>query len=392
MERFVSYQNRRGQKLVGVFHQPDGYKPRAAVLVCHGFNDRKERDFIRNICVEASRRGLAALRFDFSGQGKSDGQFDQITYTRYLQDVSASLAFLSRQGITHIGIVGHSMGGALAALTARRDRRVAALVGLAPVAQIYETHTRRWRDQYKAGQAKYLFMHDIRNPKRTIKIGLGFLRDAKHYDLIREARQITQPSLLIIGNKDTRVFTKEVQALYRQLGSVQKKFLRLDECDHVFSGHEKEIASVTVDWFVRYLFTRLYIDTSEMNVIHVALLKNGRIITLTKKIAFDQRDTLLRVISGFIAKHKIGVHQLDAIVVNRGPGPFTALRVGITVANTLGLARNIPVIGIRKDMAVPQPPEIEEMLFTLPTTDDFVRPWYDKKPNITKPKPLLRHS
>ena len=392
MERFVSYHNRRGQKLVGVFHQPDNYKTRAAVLVCHGFNDRKERDYLKNICVEASRRGLAALRFDFSGQGKSDGQFDQITYTRYLQDVSASLDFLSRQGITRVGIVGHSMGGALAALTARRDRRVAALVGLAPVARIYETHTRRWRDQYKAGQAKYLFLRDIRNPKLIIKIGLGFLRDAKRHDLIREARQITQPTLLIIGNKDTRVFSKEVQALCRKLGSVQKKFLRLDECDHVFSGHEKEIASLTVDWFVRYLFTRLYIDTSEMNVIRLALLKNGRIITFTKKIAFDQRDTLLRLISGFIAKHKIGAHQLDAIVVNRGPGPFTALRVGITVANTLGLAGNFPVIGIRTEKATQQTAEIEAMLFSEPTTNDFVRPWYDKKPNITKPKPRLKHS
>ena len=128
MERFVSYHNRRGQKLVGVFHQPDNYKTRAAVLVCHGFNDRKERDYLKNICVEASRRGLAALRFDFSGQGKSDGQFDQITYTRYLQDVSASLDFLSRQGITRVGIVGHSMGGLCAiAFALAHPARVAKL-------------------------------------------------------------------------------------------------------------------------------------------------------------------------------------------------------------------------------------------------------------------------
>ncbi len=38
--------------------------------------------------------------------------------------------------------------------------------------------------------------------------------------------------------------------------------------------------------------------------------------------------------------------QPDQVVVGMGPGPFTGLRVGITFANSFGLAREIPVIGV----------------------------------------------
>ena len=38
--------------------------------------------------------------------------------------------------------------------------------------------------------------------------------------------------------------------------------------------------------------------------------------------------------------------QPDQVVVGMGPGPFTGLRVGITFAQTFGLARKIPVVGV----------------------------------------------
>lgn len=58
----------------------------------------------------------------------------------------------------------------------------------------------------------------------------------------------------------------------------------------------------------------------------------------------DKKDALF-YIDQFLKKNKVGLKDLKAIAVFRGPGSFTGLRVGISVANTLAWVLKIPVIG-----------------------------------------------
>lgn len=86
---------------------------------------------------------------------------------------------------------------------------------------------------------------------------------------------------------------------------------------------------------------KLYIDTSDSEKIIVGL--DGH------KIESDARQEraqkLLKVITQELKKRKKTARALEAIEVNRGPGSFTGLRVGVSVANALGWALGIPVNG-----------------------------------------------
>jgi pimeloyl-ACP methyl ester carboxylesterase len=80
-----------------------------------------------------ARRGLAVTRFDYSGHGRSGGDFAEGTISRWLEEAEAAFATTSGPQI----VVGSSMGGWLAlllnrALRRRSDTRVAALVLIAP--------------------------------------------------------------------------------------------------------------------------------------------------------------------------------------------------------------------------------------------------------------------
>src|SRR5690349_16631956 len=67
----------------------------------------------------AARRGRALLRFDYSGHGQSDGDFEAGTISRWLDETLSVLAhYLSERPI----LVGSSMGGWIALLAARRLR------------------------------------------------------------------------------------------------------------------------------------------------------------------------------------------------------------------------------------------------------------------------------
>ena len=77
----------------------------------------------------AEARGLAMLRFDYSGTGTSGGSFDEGTLDRWLDEMLHLIDHLAEGPVI---LIGSSMGGWLALLVAeRRPERVAALVGIA---------------------------------------------------------------------------------------------------------------------------------------------------------------------------------------------------------------------------------------------------------------------
>jgi len=92
----------------------------------------------------------------------------------------------------------------------------------------------------------------------------------------------------------------------------------------------------------------LNIDTKERNKIEIGLFKNNQL----KCFEFEtdkQSEDLLIAIDGILRKEKISLKDLAGILANLGPGSFTGSRVGITAANTLAWALDIPVFGFKKE-------------------------------------------
>lgn len=95
---------------------------------------------------------------------------------------------------------------------------------------------------------------------------------------------------------------------------------------------------------------------------------------------------LLRNVDPLIAKRKP-----NQIVVVRGPGPFTAIRAALVVANTLGWVWDISVSGVvRHTRLTDDDLKFEKLKFKKNFTQG-VRPWYGRGPNISiaKARPKL---
>lgn len=94
---------------------------------------------------------------------------------------------------------------------------------------------------------------------------------------------------------------------------------------------------------------KLYIDTSDNRKIVIGLdderwqFKNQK----------PRAQKLLSLINQSLKKKKLKLNNLKEIKVNLGPGSFTGLRVGLSVANALGWALDIPVNG-RKEVKLPK--------------------------------------
>lgn len=93
-------------------------------------------------------------------------------------------------------------------------------------------------------------------------------------------------------------------------------------------------------------------------------------------------ETLLDVIRTLLAEHELSIHDLQGIGVFKGPGSFTGLRIGITVANALADGIDCPIVGSTGEHWVQNC--IERLLQY--EDDGIVTPEYGSDPHITAPK------
>jgi len=119
-----------GIKLAGTLSVPDGQGPFPAVVLIGGTGPgtRDENGFGHKLFLvladALNRRSIAVLRYDKRGVGASSGNFETATIPDFASDAEAAVAFLkSRPGIApdHIGLIGHSEGGAIAPMIAVRN-------------------------------------------------------------------------------------------------------------------------------------------------------------------------------------------------------------------------------------------------------------------------------
>ncbi|MFH1772841.1 MAG: tRNA (adenosine(37)-N6)-threonylcarbamoyltransferase complex dimerization subunit type 1 TsaB [Patescibacteria group bacterium] len=90
----------------------------------------------------------------------------------------------------------------------------------------------------------------------------------------------------------------------------------------------------------------LHIDTTKNNQVVIAVKYNNKQI-ITKKLAMlrKQAEKLLLEIDKLFKNKKIKLKDIKKIEVKNKGGSFTSLRIGVIIANTLGYALNIPVVG-----------------------------------------------
>lgn len=129
-EEELTFENAKaGTTLAATLTVPRGAGPfpAAILLVGSGPLDRDETDGGHRpflvLADHLTRSGIAVLRYDKRGIGKSSGSYDDATTADFASDAEAALAFLkARKGINpqKIGIVGHSEGGIIASMVASR--------------------------------------------------------------------------------------------------------------------------------------------------------------------------------------------------------------------------------------------------------------------------------
>lgn len=251
MERLVEFENRAGHRLRGMLHQPEfAGEPRpAGVVFLHGFTgDRMESHWLFVKCSRAlAAAGIASLRFDFFGSGESDGAFRDASVETEVADAQDAAAFLRRKGEIdpeRLGIVGLSLGGAVAALVAQ-PLNARALVLWSAIAHL--PLMRRFADSFArplsdgSGDAEY----------GGHRVSHNFLNAADRLDPLAAVGSFGGPTLIVHPERDEHLPLTHPADYFRASGATTKEKVIVSNADHTFTSvaWEEEVIRRTVEWF-----------------------------------------------------------------------------------------------------------------------------------------------
>ncbi len=242
--------------LRGMLHTPgqiNGKIP--AIIILHGFGGNKTGPHF--MFVQFSRilaaNGIASVRFDFAGSGESDGEFINMTLSGELEDAKnilkyvKSLEFVNTQ---KIGIVGFSMGGAVASVLAGiNGKDVQALCLWAPAGNMADIVHHHF-----IGEGHRAFLEKGYHDFEGLLIGKAFVEDLNKQDIYRIASEYKGEKLLLHGNHD-EVVSLSASEKYMAHYDGKAELTVVDGADHLFSNQEWEqkVLAHSADFFRRRL-------------------------------------------------------------------------------------------------------------------------------------------
>jgi uncharacterized protein len=254
MERLVEFANRSGRRLRGMIHQPgESFSGRpAGVVLFHGFTgDRMESHWLFVKCSRAlERAGIASLRFDFFGSGESEGEFRHATLDGEIADAQDAVDFFRREGGIdgeRLGLLGLSLGGAIAALVAERVR-ARALVLWAAVARL--PHLRSLADSVSQplpeSSAREYGGHEISS---------SFLNNIDSWDPLGAVARFTKPTLIVHPERDEHLDLSHPEDYFRASAATSKEKIIVAGADHTFTSvaWEREVIERAVQWLQQHL-------------------------------------------------------------------------------------------------------------------------------------------
>ncbi len=114
----------------------------------------------------------------------------------------------------------------------------------------------------------------------------------------------------------------------------------------------------------------LAIDTAAPRLQLALLSADDRVETLVEDMATGQAERLFPALAELLGRANTSYADLTRIAVTTGPGSFTGLRIGLSAARGLGLALNLPVLGIPSLLALSLTAQCEPVAVLLDARRD----------------------
>ena len=246
----LKIQNQKGHNLNAYLELPANQKPNYYAIFAHCFTCSSSLNAVKNISRTLTAHGFGIVRFDFTGLGRSEGEFAESHFSGNVSDLLAVHAYMKANFKAPSLLVGHSLGGAAVLVAASQLTDVKAVATIGAPANV--------------SHVKHLFSHDIHKIQEDtdVEINIGgrpfvvnkeFVSDFDKTDLPTIVKNLRKPLLILHSPIDMIVGIENAKELYVNAHH-PKSFVSLDNADHLLMNERdsRYAGNMIGSWVERY--------------------------------------------------------------------------------------------------------------------------------------------
>jgi putative redox protein len=325
METTVPYEKfqftgAEGQQLAAALDMPER-EPVAYALFAHCFTCGKDVLAARRIALALAAKGIAVLRFDFTGLGSSEGDFANSTFSSNVADLVRAADHLRETRMAPSLLIGHSLGGAAILAAAGQIPEAKAVVTIAAPsdpAHVTGLFKDRIEDIRKHGKV------EVQLAGRPFQISSEFLDDIAEHGLMDHVAKLHKALLIMQSPTDDTVGIDNATRIFIA-AKHPKSFVSLAGADHLLSGRRDAayVADVIAAWAERYIDLVVAEDAADLSE-----APRRVVVRETRNGKFQQTVS-------------IGPHQMlaDEPVAaggeDTGPGPYDFVLAGLGACTSM---------------------------------------------------------
>ncbi|MFV8226057.1 alpha/beta fold hydrolase [Christiangramia aquimixticola] len=312
----VSFKNSEGKELQGVLELPVNNSPEHFAIFAHCFTCNKNFHAPTNISRSLASHGFGVLRFDFTGLGESEGDFEDTNFSGNVEDLISAADFLKENYSSPSLIVGHSLGGAAALFASKKIESIKCMATINSPSNLshIKQHFESSLDQIKKDG-----FANINIGGRGFKIKKQFVEDLEKNNDSNALKEIKKALLILHSPQDNIVSVDHAEDLYRSAWH-PKSFISLDGADHLLSDKKDSeyTGNIIAAWSSRYIESATIEETDTDHKVTANLGKEG-----------------------FTTQIKAGNHNLIADEppkvggADLGPTPYEFLSTGLAACTSM---------------------------------------------------------
>lgn len=331
----IEFEGSQGTKLAARLDRPVG-KIKTCALFAHCFTCGKDIAAASRIAKALTNDGIAVLRFDFTGLGKSEGEFANTNFTSNVQDLVKAADYMRKHLQAPAILIGHSLGGAavLAAADHIPESKAVVTIG-APADADHVTHNfgDKEAEIMEKGEAEVCLAG------RPFRIRKQFLEDIKSQSLETAISELGRALLVMHAPLDNVVSIDNAAQIFKA-AKHPKSFVTLDDADHLISRKEDATyaARVIAAWVSRYIDVETDEDETPKPEEGAVLVQS------TGQGKFQQKIQT--------GKHELLADEPESYGGNdTGPTPYDFLKMALGTCKSMTLQmyadrKNLPLEGV----------------------------------------------
>jgi pimeloyl-ACP methyl ester carboxylesterase len=213
------------------------------IVIAHGFYNNKDTVLFRAI-AEAFSREYDVIVFDFRGHGKSS---DVFTWTAHEQkDLRAITSYAQQNKYVKIGVIGFSLGAAVALIEAGYHQNIDSLIAVSPPSDLKKIDYYFWaQDMWEDLKLNF----GIKGRGKSVRIGTPFLKKMRPIDIVDKIAHI--PVLFLHGEKDWLIKPKHSQLLFARATGPKAITIIKDggHAERMFDAFPEQFMKICLDRF-----------------------------------------------------------------------------------------------------------------------------------------------